>query len=248
MRPFRRKRRPLLSPFTWAAIPLVLAMVVFGRLYKNAAEGQSATPATAPGISGQALPADPGLGGPPDAGGMPLPPPPAGHVFTASTRPARVIPKEIVIPQKYVQGKGGRYLALSFDQLSAYRLRIRYVVDEAGNMKLASQTVGSQIPAVIAGLSGQKVALTGIMYPVEVDGEGGKVTRFMLLQAVPGCLYCQPPALNEWVDVSASPAVAATDKPVVVFGTLEVGEHQEEGVVASVYRMSCAALGTVPDR
>jgi hypothetical protein len=106
--------------------------------------------------------------------------------------------------------------------------------------------VAEQIPAAITALGGHKVALLGVMFPLDV--EGGKTTRFMLLQAVPGCLYCQPPALNEWVDVTASPAVDVTDKPVVVYGTLDVGEHEEEGVVASIYRMACAATDPGPQR
>jgi hypothetical protein len=240
-----RPRRRLLSPFTWAAIPLVIVMIVFGRLYRGVVSAQSSPPATTAPDTPAARGLATGLGG--DAAGFPLPPPPAGHVYAPTTQKARGIPREIIIPQNFVQAQGGRYLVLSFEQLSAYRVRIRYVIDEAGNMKLASQSVGSQIPAVIAGLNGQKVALTGMMFPVELD-DAGKATRFMLLGALPGCLYCQPPAINEWVDVIASPAVAVTDKPVVVFGRLEVGEHQEEGVVASIYRMSCAALGAATER
>jgi hypothetical protein len=248
----RRHRRGLLSPFTWAAIPLVIAMIVVSKLHKNAAIAQTAAPTAAPTTAPAStpLPAPDPLLAPADTTPGPiaalLPPAPAGHVFTPSTQPARAYPQQIVVPRNFVDFRGHHYLALSFDQLAAYRVRIHYVIDDADNMKLASQRVADQIPAPIAALNGEKVALLGVMFPLDI--EGGKVSRFMLLQAIPGCLYCQPPALNEWIDVTASPAVDVTDKLVTVYGKLEVGEHEEEGVVASIYRMSCEAVAPAPQR
>ena len=94
-------------------------------------------------------------------------------------------------------------------------------------------------PAEIRKLDVQKVAITGFMIPVDVEGK--KVLTFYLVRYPFGCCYGQPPQMNEYVYV-----VMAKDKhasyqmhaAVTVYGTLEVAEEVEKGALLSLYQMA----------
>jgi len=96
------------------------------------------------------------------------------------------------------------------------------------------------IPAEIQALDGEMAAVRGFMVPVEVDAKG-RVSKFILTENQMLCCYGIMPDLNEWVSVEMADGIKvqyANDKPIEVYGVLEVGERKEDGYVSSLYRMN----------
>ncbi len=76
------------------------------------------------------------------------------------------------------------------------------------------------------------------MIPLDMDS--GKTSQFALVSVIPGCFYCQPPGLNEYVVVTMKDGKAADypgATPVLVTGKFAVGEVRDGDVVTSLYRM-----------
>jgi hypothetical protein len=95
----------------------------------------------------------------------------------------------------------------------------------------------NRIPGVIRELDGREVAVRGFMLPMKV--EGGMVKEFLLMRDQSMCCFGVVPRINEWVAVTMGGrgVRAMMDQPVVVFGTLRVGEVYEHEVLAGIYRM-----------
>ena len=73
-----------------------------------------------------------------------------------------------------------------------------------------------------------------------VTQKDGRVTEFLLLKDQSLCCYGTMPQMNEWVHVIMTPGQSAPmvwDLPVTVFGTFEVGEVFENGVLMTIYRL-----------
>jgi hypothetical protein len=78
----------------------------------------------------------------------------------------------------------------------------------------------------------------GFMMPVQMVKDN--VTYFLLVRNQ--MLYCFGVAvgMNEWIYVTMKEGAQARylpDVPVLVYGTLHVGEEMRDGMVASIYRM-----------
>jgi len=100
------------------------------------------------------------------------------------------------------------------------------------------ENVPDQIPASIKQLNGRNVSIRGFMLPV--TQKDGNVTEFLLLKDQSLCCYGTMPQMNEWVHVIMKPGQSAPmvwDIPVTVFGTFEVGEVFENGVLMTIYRL-----------
>lgn len=92
------------------------------------------------------------------------------------------------------------------------------------------------LPDRVTRFNGKKVEMTGFMVPVDMDEHG--VASFVLVKDQMMCCYGVAPALNEWIFVSVLKRVPVSmDRPVSVFGTLDVGEDVEDGEVLSLYRL-----------
>ena len=95
-------------------------------------------------------------------------------------------------------------------------------------------------PPAILKLNGTEVAIPGFMIPMDQDGEGDKTSYFILVRNQMSCCFGMAPGLNEWVSVKMEKgheAVLEMDRPVVVVGTLEVGEVFNPDSGWSFYRM-----------
>lgn len=96
-----------------------------------------------------------------------------------------------------------------------------------------------RIPEAVAALSGEPVAVTGFMLPLDLPFGG--IKRFLLVRNQLMCCFGVPVGMNEWIEVTMKDdrSVKHTpDIPIRVRGVLEVGEQtDDEGWVISIYRM-----------
>ena len=96
------------------------------------------------------------------------------------------------------------------------------------------------IPDLVLGLNGTGVAIPGFMIPMDQDEDGDKCAYFILARNQMTCCFGVAPGLNEWVSVRMEKGKTAQlemDRPVVVVGTLEVGEVFTPDSGWSFYRM-----------
>jgi hypothetical protein len=103
------------------------------------------------------------------------------------------------------------------------------------------------IPDNIKALDGKKVVITGYMMPI--DFEDGGTNEFVLTRVIPSCFYCQPPQLNDWVEVKIKDGKRVPyvpDGPVNAFGTIQIGEVVEDGFVVALYRMTATKAPLAP--
>lgn len=94
-----------------------------------------------------------------------------------------------------------------------------------------------QFPETVKKLDGQKVAITGFMLPIKLDG--GLVTEFLLMRDPSMCCYGVIPAITDWVVVrmKGKGVKALMDYPVGVVGVMQVGAQWESGYVTGIYRI-----------
>lgn len=99
------------------------------------------------------------------------------------------------------------------------------------------------IPAEIAQLSGRKVSVSGFMLPLDFNGHG--VTEFLLNASYDMCYFGAPTRPNDFVVVRMRDGrrTRFVHTPIVVAGTLEVGEERQNGRVVSLYRMTGDGIG-----
>jgi hypothetical protein len=124
----------------------------------------------------------------------------------------------------------GEHMEVTFAKLSNYQYIFPDVED--------GEDVPDQIPDSVKKLDGEKVAVAGFMLPV--TQKAGRVTEFLLLKDQSLCCFGTMPSMNEWIHVILKPGESAPmvwDIPITVFGTLEVGEVFENGVLMTIYRI-----------
>jgi hypothetical protein len=82
------------------------------------------------------------------------------------------------------------------------------------------------------------------MMPIDINREN-ETRKFLLVRNRMACCFGAMTGLNEWilVQMDPTPAKFVKDVPVVVYGTLEVGEDIKDGMVMSVYRMRGDEVG-----
>jgi hypothetical protein len=133
-------------------------------------------------------------------------------------------------------------ILVEFERLAGFEYETN-PAGAAGNDAAAT----NQIPEVIRELDGREVGVRGFMLPMKV--EGGMVKEFLLMRDQSMCCFGVMPRVNEWVAVTmAGRGVRAMmDQPVVVFGTLRVGEVYEHEVLAGIYRMEGEQLAGALD-
>lgn len=126
------------------------------------------------------------------------------------------------------------YKPLSFDTLAGYS----YEFPNMDGKPLKPGEFKSQIPAKIKELDGKKIALKGFMIPLQFEDNGSK--RFIISQFVPSCCFGDTIKMTQWIDVQMGDGKRSkvfSSEPIVVFGTLNVGEELENGYVSSLYRL-----------
>ncbi len=144
-----------------------------------------------------------------------------------------------VVPASQWEAMGGRYQSVKFDLLAGF------AYGEPGG-PIGVDLTGSTrevIPAEVTRLSGRRVSVSGFMLPLDFDGDG--VTEFLLNANYDMCYFGAPTRPNDFVVVRMRDGrrTRFVHTPVIVFGTLEVGEERKGDRVVSIYRMTGDAIG-----
>jgi hypothetical protein len=100
---------------------------------------------------------------------------------------------------------------------------------------------GAELPAEIRALDGLRVGVPGFILSL---GETEGMHEFILLESLWGCCFGSVPELNQTILVRLAEGRAFdyTGAPVLVTGSLQVGEERQGGFVASLYRVVDAAV------
>ena len=126
------------------------------------------------------------------------------------------------------------YTPVGFNILSSYN----YKQEPVKSVSTSTSKTEEEIPSSIKALNGRKVAIRGYIVPVMVlDGE---TKSFMLMRSTMMCCYGIMPKINERVDVemeNTKNTNLSMDIPMLVYGTLDIGERYDDGVLMSIYRM-----------
>jgi len=128
---------------------------------------------------------------------------------------------------------------VDFSVLAGFNYDYPDVDGDAASLK-KSKRIKPGFPPSILKLNGTQVAIPGFMIPMDQDEEGDKSTYFILVRNQMSCCFGVAPGLNEWVSVrmeKGHEALLEMDRPVVVVGTLEVGEIYNPDSGWSFYRM-----------
>ncbi len=163
---------------------------------------------------------------------------PTPAISTDSGRPApfgaKPVPKNMTreellrVAERPAAREG--YQCLSFNDISNYPYR----EDKDGKPL-------DKVPDEIKKLDKQQVAISGFMVPLGLSNEG--VKDFILIKNQMLCCFGQPPKLNEWVLVrSSKPLKAVVEIPIVVLGSMQVGEEYVQGQLASLYRLQAETI------
>jgi len=125
------------------------------------------------------------------------------------------------------------YQRVGFDRLASYTFIPPETDSTTPNAPPPSGA--NQIPDKIKALDQRKVAVTGFMLPVKMDG--GLVKEFLLVKDPMMCCYGIMPKINEWVVVKmvGKGVKPLMDIPITFDGKLRVGEMYENGYLTGVY-------------
>ena len=135
---------------------------------------------------------------------------------------------------------GNGYEKVGFDRLAAFTFTPPE--QEAGPSAQTAQ-MPDQIPEKVKALNDQKVAVTGFMLPVKMDG--GLVKEFLLVKDPMMCCYGVMPRINEWIVVRMTGAGVKPlmDVPITFEGKLKVGEMYENGYLTGIYLLEGEKMG-----
>jgi hypothetical protein len=114
------------------------------------------------------------------------------------------------------------HLALKWDKLKGYEFE-----------------PGVPLPPEVLALGAKKVAVNGYMIPLSTEA---RPKEFVIVASLWDCCFGKPPAINHGIIVSFPQGAEYTDFPVLVIGTMEVGEEREDGEVTSVYRLRASQV------
>lgn len=134
--------------------------------------------------------------------------------------------------------KGEKYQTVGFDKLAGFNFEIsENLLNPQTNQTSTATVTNDQIPTAVRELDKKRIALTGFMLPLKV--EGGAVTELLIMKDQSMCCYGVVPKINEWVSVKmvGSGIKPVMDQPVTLFGTLHVGEMRENGYLVGIYNL-----------
>lgn len=120
------------------------------------------------------------------------------------------------------------FVAVGFDKLASFEFN-------APESEAAAPAAEKQIPDRVREFNDKKVAVTGFMLPVKMDG--GLVTEFLLVKDPMMCCYGVMPKVNEWVVVKmvGKGVPPLMDVPITFEGQLQVGQIYEGGYLTGLY-------------
>ncbi|MCB9832594.1 MAG: DUF3299 domain-containing protein [Planctomycetes bacterium] len=101
---------------------------------------------------------------------------------------------------------------------------------------------GMELPAAVAALRGQKVAIAGYMMAI---GEFEDIHEFALVESQWSCCFGMPPNLNQIITVTIpdrDDGIELVAQPILVYGSFAAGEEREDDWVINVYRMTATGV------
>jgi len=149
---------------------------------------------------------------------------------------ATLVGAELPAPAAAVLVDG--YEKVGFDQLASFTFTPPAEGAAPESDAKAAAQGDEQIPARIRSFDAKKVALTGFMLPVKMDG--GLVKEFLLMKDQMTCCFGVMPRINEWVVVkmTGKGAPPLMDVPITFEGTLKVGAMYENGYLTGIYQLA----------
>lgn len=140
--------------------------------------------------------------------------------------------------------------------LSSNRMQYASLTTDTGetkssgkSTKLSFDTLGNwtyiegktPIPDEVKKFNGQEVELSGFMMPLT---QTEQITEFMMIQALWGCCYGKPPAVNHVVMVKMKDgqSVKFYPEPIRVRGKFNVGETRQDNYLVSLYRLDAEEI------
>jgi hypothetical protein len=130
------------------------------------------------------------------------------------------------------------YQSVDFGFLSSYPYEL------ADPLEDPAPKPANQIPPRVKALDAKKVAIRGFMLPIDITPEG--VSQFILNGTLDMCYFGAPVNINEWVLVKMKDGKRTpfTHTPILVSGTISVGEEMRNGRVGSLYRLQADSAAT----
>jgi hypothetical protein len=129
------------------------------------------------------------------------------------------------------------YEKVGFDKLASFTFTPP--AEGAPETDAAALAKGNeQIPERVRAFDTKKVAVTGFMLPVKMDG--GLVKEFLLVKDPMLCCYGVMPRINEWIVVkmNGKGVPPLMDVPITFEGTLKVGAMYENGYLTGIYLLA----------
>ena len=124
------------------------------------------------------------------------------------------------------------YLSLTFDQLSQFE----YPVTPEGAITELPDGSKPSIPNDIKKLDQKRVSLSGFILPL--DANESKTETFILIKNQLLCCFGQEPKINEYCIVNMTePTELILDRPVMISGSLQVGELMDGELILCLYQL-----------
>jgi hypothetical protein len=148
-------------------------------------------------------------------------------------------------PKPETRNSEPAFAPAGFDILSGYNIEIsdELLGPVTNNLAEVSAKTEALIPPKVKALDKKRVALTGFMLPLKV--EGGLVTEMLIMKDQSMCCYGTVPKIHEWVSIKMTEkgVKPLMDQAVTLYGKLHVGEMRENGYLTGIYRMDGEKMG-----
>lgn len=130
----------------------------------------------------------------------------------------------------------GGYMQLTFLKLASFHVNVIYQMTDPVKFTMVPK-LSRPIPDDIKSLNNREVALKGFMLPLKL--ENAQVTEFLLMRNRSMCCFGKPLQINElaYVRMKDKGVKSIMDQPLTVYGTLHVGEINQNGRMAGIYEM-----------
>jgi hypothetical protein len=135
--------------------------------------------------------------------------------------------------------EGEHLLEVGFEQLASFPYTIVDAGTGATPAEIEAARKRDQVPATIRALDQKRVAITGFALPLQL--ENGRAKKLFLMRDVSTCCFGATPNTNDYVVVTMKEgAKTVADIPIVLVGTLRIGERYEGGYLVSLYELEDA--------
>jgi hypothetical protein len=181
----------------------------------------------------------------PEIRGEPIAPLPAKVSAPAASSNATAVAAAPANPKPETRNSEPAFALAGFDILSGYNIEIsdELLGPVTNNLAEVSAKTEALIPPKVKALDKKRVALTGFMLPLKV--EGGLVTEMLIMKDQSMCCYGTVPKIHEWVSIKMTEkgVKPLMDQAVTLYGKLHVGEMRENGYLTGIYRMDGEKMG-----